>query len=88
MRLIKIFFWVNILDEIIRDYNNSIHRTIGMKPIEVNKGNEKDLLEIVFKYTPPDLIKKSNLKPGDRVRIASKKETFSSIRTIGQWRFL
>ena len=52
------FRWVNILDEIITDYNNAIRRTIGMKPKKVNKYNAKELLETIFKYTPPDLIQK------------------------------
>lgn len=70
--------WIDILQKIVKDYNNSKHRTIGMKPIEVNKENEKILLETVYKYIPPDIIKKSKFKIGDRVRINNKKETFSN----------
>ena len=33
--------WYNILPELIKTYNNRYHRTIKMKPINVNKTNEK-----------------------------------------------
>ena len=33
--------WYNILPELIKTYNNRHHRTIKMKPIDVNKKNEK-----------------------------------------------
>jgi len=31
-------------------YNNTYHRTIKMKPVEVNKNNENDLLNNVYNY--------------------------------------
>ena len=33
--------WYNILPELIKTYNNRYHRTIKMKPIDVNKTNKK-----------------------------------------------
>ena len=33
--------WYNILPERIKNYNNRYHRTIKMRPIDVNKKNEK-----------------------------------------------
>ena len=74
----KNYRWIDILERIVKEYNNSIHRTIGMKPIEVNKEKEKELLEMVIKYIPPEFIKKSKFKSGDRVRIANKKDIFSN----------
>ena len=35
--------WYNILPELIKTYNNRHHRTIKMKPIDVNKSNEKHI---------------------------------------------
>ena len=34
---------MDILKKIVNDYNNTIHSTTGMKPIKVNKKNEKQL---------------------------------------------
>lgn len=43
--------WNNILTNIITTYNNTTHRTIKMKPIEVNKMNEKRILSEIYKET-------------------------------------
>ena len=37
--------WYNILPKLIKIYNNRYHSTIKMKPIEVNKSNEKYIKE-------------------------------------------
>lgn len=74
----KNFRWIDILQKIVKEYNNSIHSTIKMKPNEVNKEIEKELKENVFEYIPPKIIKNSKFKIGDRVRISNKKETFSN----------
>ncbi|MDI9312899.1 MAG: DDE-type integrase/transposase/recombinase [Limnohabitans sp.] len=37
--------WIDVIEKIVNAYNNSIHRIIKMKPIDVNDGND----EIVFK---------------------------------------
>ena len=33
----------DVLDDIVNNYNNSVHKTIKMKPIEVKKTDEKKL---------------------------------------------
>ena len=53
--MIKKFFksnntiWYNILPELKKTYNNRYHRTIKMKPINVNKTNEKHI-KIIYNY--------------------------------------
>ena len=42
--------WYNILPELIKKYNNRYHRTIKMKPIDINKTNEKHIKNIVYNY--------------------------------------
>lgn len=74
----KNFRWIDILPNIVKEYNNSVHSTINMKPKDVSKEKERELLETVFKYVPPPIVKKSKFKINDRVRIVNKKETFSS----------
>ena len=74
----KNFKWIDILPKIVKDYNNSYHSTIKMKPNEVNEEAEKVLKETIFKYVPPKIITKSKFKIGDRVRISNKKSTFSN----------
>lgn len=41
--------WIHILPSVIDDYNNTKHRTIGLKPIEVSENNANNLLDTVYK---------------------------------------
>ena len=42
--------WYNILPKLIKIYNNRYHSTIKMKPIQVNKNNEKYIKENIYGY--------------------------------------
>ena len=66
--------WVNILDDLVTSYNDSKHRTIKMKPTEVNKENEQTLLETVYKDTSKPKTPKYHV--GDKVRISKVKKKF------------
>lgn len=46
----KHFRWTDILEKIVKDYDNSNNRTIGIKPIEVNKSKEESLFDSVYNY--------------------------------------
>ena len=37
--------WYNILPKLIKIYNNRYHSTIKLKPIQINKSNEKYIKE-------------------------------------------
>ena len=42
--------WYNILPKLIRIYNNRFRSTIKMKPVEVDKNNEKYIKENIYTY--------------------------------------
>ena len=42
--------WYNILPNLIKTYNNRYHHTIKMKPIDVNKSNEKYIKVNFYTY--------------------------------------
>ena len=63
--------WYNILPKLIKIYNNRYHSTIKMKPIQVNKNNEKYIKENIYTYNKTTKIPK--LKIGDLVRISLKR---------------
>ncbi len=67
--------WLDILPKLVNEYNNGVHRTIGMKPNQVNESNEKAvLLRIVSqrrKYA-----NKPKFSVGDSVRISRLPKTF------------
>ena len=65
--------WYNILPKLIKIYNNRYHSTIKMKPIEVNKSNEKFIKENIYTYDKTSKIPK--FKINDLVRISLKRRT-------------
>ena len=62
--------WYNILPKLIKIYNNRYHSTIKMKPIQVNKKNEKYIKENIYTYD--ETSKTPKFKIGDLVRISLK----------------
>ena len=71
-----------MLDDIVNKYNNTVHRTIKMKPIEVTDDSYPEYNE--------DLNKKSlKFKVGDHVRTSKYKNIFAKgYFVIGQKKFL
>ena len=63
--------WYNILPKLIKIYNNRYHNTIKMKPIEVNKLNEKYIKENIYTYNRTS--KNPKFKINDLVRISLKR---------------
>ncbi len=70
------FRWIDLLPGLISDYNNSMHRTIKMKPCDVKKRDEQKLREIhTYNHRLPRR-GKVKFKVGDYVRINSIKGVF------------
>ena len=63
--------WYNILPKLIKIYNNRYHSTIKMKPIDVNKNNEKYIKENIYTYNKTS--KNPKFKIRDLVRISLKR---------------
>ena len=63
--------WYDILPKLIDIYNNRYHSTIKMKPINVNKSNEKYIKENIYTYDKTSKIPK--FKINDIVRISLKR---------------
>ena len=63
--------WYNILPKLIKIYNNRYHSTIKMKPIQVNKSNEKYIKENIYTYDR--ITKNPKFKINDLVRISLKR---------------
>jgi uncharacterized protein (DUF342 family) len=70
--------YVDVLQDLVDSYNHSYHRTIGTKPVLVEKANDfqvwlnihKDIIKRKWK-------KRTNLKENDFVRIRNKKDIFT-----------
>ena len=74
--------WVDVIDDIINNYNNTINRGIGFKPIEVNSFIENYLIEQAKEKTG-QIIKDdySDIKEGLYCRILNKNKLFSDKMT-------
>ena len=63
--------WYNILPKLLKIYNNRYHSTIKMKPVDVNKNNEKYIKENIYAYNKTS--KNLKFKIVDLVRISLKR---------------
>lgn len=68
--------WINILDDLLKEYNQSVHRTIKMKPIDVKLKDEQYLLNIHQSNKSKCPRGKIKFKVGDCVRISKLKGVF------------
>ena len=68
--------WVDILQGLIKDYNNTVHRTIKMTPVQASETKNED--QVLENFTNSRKVKatKPKLKVGDWVRISRIKGTF------------
>jgi len=66
--------YIDVLDDLVKAYNNSRHRTIKMAPVEVN---DENVLEVWYNMQPRRAKKvKPKFKVGDTVRITKEKRFF------------
>ena len=63
--------YVNKLDDIVNEYNNTYHRTIKMKPVDVKDNTYIDLMELLSNDNDP------KFKVGDHVRISKCNNIFA-----------
>ena len=62
--------YINKLDDTVGEYNNTYHRTIRMKPVDVKDNSYIDFKKEVNNKDP-------KFKVGDHVRISKYKNTFA-----------
>ena len=71
--------YLNILPELVQSYNNSYHRSIKMRPTQVNKNNEEEVYLNLYGFKQEDgnnSIVKIKYKPGTYVRLVKSKTIF------------
>jgi transposase InsO family protein len=72
--------YIDILENLMKNYNHSMHRTIGTYPANVTLKNENEILNKAFRIKPniPIMFK---FEIGDKVRISKVKKLFEK----GYW---
>ena len=66
--------WIDILEDLTINYNNTYHKSIKMKPIEVTWENKKKVFKTL--YPKKSFKVHCRLNKGDKVRIALNKNIF------------
>ncbi len=66
--------YVDVLQKIVKSYNNTYHRSIGMKPIEVTEENSGTVASRLYPEKPKKI--KYKLKIDDPVRISTSRWAF------------
>lgn len=69
--------YVEVLQQMVRAYNRSYHRSIKKAPADVYTTNQEEVWQTLYGQ-PPDTFNKqrAKLKVGDRVRISKARRTF------------
>ena len=62
--------YFNVLDDIVDQYNNTVHRSIKMKPIDITSDSYPE-------YNEDSNVTKPKFKVGDHVRISKYKNIFA-----------
>lgn len=72
--------WIDVLSDIVDSYNNSYHRVIKMRPIDVTPFHRKKLLKVLYNVENVlDLLpnaNKSRISRSDAVRLVRQRATF------------
>ena len=69
--------WIDMLDKLMKEYNNRFHSTIGMSPVEaIQKENYTKILQNTLDKTRSIPITKPKFRIGDKVRISRTKAVF------------
>lgn len=76
--------YIDALEDIVSSYNNSVHRSIKMKPINVTKSTEDKARKNLYPISIIDSVPKYRFKVGDTVKVALTPSTFSK-GYLPQW---
>lgn len=69
--------WVSVFPKIIKTYNSTPHKSIGMKPDDVNESTSKRVIQKLYGHLwETDNSKRQKFKVGDLVRISELKKPF------------
>ena len=71
--------YLPILQDLVKNYNNTYHRTIKMRPVDVTKSNTQKVFENIYRVKNRKQLKNtenSKMKTGDRVRLQYLRKPF------------
>ena len=69
--------WVNVISDVIANYNSRVNRTTGKAPNEMTRDDIAGLNKKLEKMNKPSIAKMHGIKVGDRVRYLEEKSRFA-----------
>lgn len=69
--------WLDLLPKLIKQYNNTKHSTLNMKPSSVNSKNAKSILTNIYNRPKVFKLEKIKFKINDPVRISKYRHAFA-----------
>ncbi len=74
----KNYKYCDMLQKVVSNYNASVHRTLGVRPVDVIKNNEHKFFKKQFQVTDKQVTRGpvDDIKVGDRVLISTNKSVF------------
>ena len=66
--------WTKVLQNVVQSYNHSVHRSIGMKPVDVTRDRVDEVRKT---FQRKRTTAKSDVRVGDKVRISKVKSVFA-----------
>jgi transposase InsO family protein len=66
--------YIDVVDDLITNYNHSYHRSIRMAPVNVNLSNQERVWNTLYEHG--DITYRKVFNEGDRVRIGQSRNTF------------
>lgn len=69
--------YLDVLPQLVRSYNDTVHRSIGIAPSLVTPKNESMIFQRLYKPPKKKKRRKDELEVGDKVRISETKKIFS-----------
>lgn len=68
--------WIDMIQMLVHEYNETKHRTIKCKPNDVNPSNEHAILRYAYNNRTVVIKRKPRFKVGDQVRMSKYKKVF------------
>jgi hypothetical protein len=76
--------FIDVLPDLVANYNSKVHRTIGMAPKDVTAANQDALYQKLVQKTVDMPVRRPKFKVGDMVRIQKARGRFDK-ETVGYW---
>jgi Fe2+ or Zn2+ uptake regulation protein len=77
--------WIDVIDDIVENYNNTIHNATGMKPFDVELADEIEFLRMKLIHNQEFKKSRKKIAVGDKIRLKREKKNDFDTRIGINW---